>query len=291
MDPSIPIAQWQAQPQGDLVGAGVGCVGKRAWCLYQNDVLFMSQDGVQSLQRMQAAAGQYQLTAPLSLPIQPYIDRINWSVAYLIKAVKYRHLAIFFVPLDNSVSNNYALVWNGRLGQWMGAWTGWTGEDACVTRFSKVIQLVIGGFDGSVNLWKDAPSLLTNNSTYTDNGVAVPTTLYTRSFIFGNFDVDKQLDFALFRFNGGSSEVTLTATLDLSDDDTWTGNVEPSGDILPALLPFKLASFKPVESYRSLEGLEYCNEVYFKLTSTQGWWALRNVLAGAFPQTIRDPAA
>ena len=102
MDPSLPIANWQAQPQGDLVGAGVGCVGRRAWCQYQNDVLFMSQDGVQSLQRMQAAAGQYQLSAPLSLPIQPYIDRINWSVAYLIKGVKYRHLAIFFVPLDTS---------------------------------------------------------------------------------------------------------------------------------------------------------------------------------------------
>ena len=291
MDPSLPIANWQAQPQGDLVGSGIGCVGRRAWCQYQNDVLFMSPDGVQSLQRMQAAAGQYQLSAPLSLPIQPYIDRINWSVAYLIKAVKYRHLAIFFVPLDVSATNNYALIWNGRLGQWTGAWTGWTGEDACISRFSKTIQLVIGGADGSVNLWKDDPTLLTLDSTYLDNGAAIPTTLNTRSLIFQNFDASKKLRASLFRFNGGNANITASAVLDLANDDDWNASVQPGGDILPALLPFKLASFKPSEAYRSLEGLNYCNEAYFTLNSASGWWALRNILASAYLKPIKDPTA
>jgi len=288
MNPAIPIAQFQAQPQGDLVGSGVGCVGKNAWCLYQNDLIFMSQDGVQSLQRMQAATGQYQLTSPLSLPIQPLIDRINWSIAHIIRAVKYRQLAIFFVPLDNSTVNNYALVWNGRLGQWTGYWTGWNTECACTPRFSNTLQLVLGDHSGAVNLWKDAPASLNDDGTYLDNGVPVSWELDTRSLVFGNFDVQKRARGVLLRFNGGNAIVNLTATQDLSDDDAWSETVQPTGDTLPAILPFLLQGVGPVKSYRSLEGLEYFNELFFKISSNKGWSELRSITAAAYMKTFRD---
>lgn len=291
MDPSLPIANWQAQPQGDLVGAGIGCVGRRAWCQYQNDVLFMSQDGVQSLQRMQAAAGQYQLTSPLSLPLQPYIDRINWSMAYIIQAVKYRHLAIFFVPLDTSAYNNYALVWNGRLGQWTGVFTGWNTESAVVTRFGKITQLVLGNQDGSVNRWKDDPTLINETSTYLDNGQAIPAKLWLRAMVFGNPDAQKKLRAALLRFNAGEADINFYGTLDLADEDDWGSELAPAGDTLPAILPLQLESFKPMAVYRSLEGLPYCNEFFLKVESATGWWALRNVMVSAFTKPIRDPSA
>lgn len=291
MNPAVPIAQFVAQQQGDLVGAGVGCVGKNAWCLYQNDILFMSEDGVQSLQRMQAAAGQYQLLSPLSEPIQDLIDRINWSVSFLIKAVKYRQLAIFFVPLDNSTFNNYALVWNGILGQWTGYWTGWNTACACTPRFNSTLQLVLGNHDGSVNLWKDSPANLNDNTTYTDNGLPISWELDTRSLVFGNFDAQKKARMTLIRFNGGDATVNIAANLDLADDDTWTEEVRPGGDILPALLPFKLASVKPVEVYRSLLGLPYFSEMFFKISSDQGWAELRSLTASAYLKPIKNPDA
>ena len=284
------FASFATSPQGDQVGTGIGCVGRNAWCLFQNDLLFMSQDGVQSLQRMQAAAGQYQLTAPLSLPIQPYIDRINWGVAYNIQAIKYKQLAIFFVPLDNSPVNNYALVWNGRIGKWM-IWTGWTPEAVCVTRFGRQIQLVVGNSDGSVNQWKDSQALYGLDKTYQDNGTPIPWQINTRALVFGNLDFQKKPEKVLVRFNAGNATVNLSAFLDLADSDDWNSNVVPSGATLPFVLPVVLASSKPVEAFRSLLGLPYCNELYFEIGAASGWADIRNIVASAYMKTLRDPNA
>lgn len=287
-DPSLAPADYSAVDLGDQVGP-IGCVGRNAWCQYQNDVLFMSQEGVHSVQRMQAAAGQYQLTAPLSLPLQPYIDRINWNAANLIYAVRYRHLAIFYVPLDNSLFNNYALVWNGRLGQWSGVWTGWSPAVAAVTRFNGVFRLVMGNHDGSVTQWKDFASN-TSDATYLDNGANITTRLWTRALVFNNPDAQKRLRGTLLRFNAGNATVNLTATLDLADADAWVGAVEPLGDILPAVLPILLESFEPTNLYHSLEDLPYSNETYFKIESTAGWWELRNLTAVGFLKPMNTGA-
>ena len=295
------FAAFSATPQGDQVGTGIGCVGRQAFCLYQNDLLFMSQDGIQSLQRMQAAAGQYQLTSPLSLPIQNYIDRINWAFASNIKAVKYRQWAIFYVPLDGSTVNNYALVWDGRLGQWY-IWTGWTPGAACVTRFptgttftggfsQAGIQLVMGNSDGSVTLWKDATNFQYLDSTYLDNGVSIPQTINTRSFTFGSLETYKKLRAALVRFNQGNATVSVSAYLDTAQDDQWNGTIAPGGAILPVVLPFVLATNKPTLVYRELEGLVYCNEMYLSITASSGWFDVRNVLTMAFTKPVRDPNA
>jgi len=288
---SAMFAKFAAAPQGDQVGTGIGCVGKNAYCVFQNDLLFMSQDGVYSLQMMVASAGQFQLNEPLSRPVQPYIDRINWSMGHNIQAIKYRRLAIFWVPLDNSTVNNCGLVWNGRIQQWT-VWTGWTPDAMCVTRFNNQIQLVIGNSDGSVNQWKDAQDLFGLDSTYFDNGVSIPWELDTRAYVFGNLDFQKKLRAVLVRFNQGNATVNFSAFLDTADDDDWTEAVQPtSGATLPVILPFVLASSKPVQAYRQLEGLPYCNEFYLKISAIQGWADIRGVVAAAYLKTLRNPNA
>ena len=284
------FAQFVATPQGDQAGLNVGLVGSKAFCLFQNDLLFMSQDGVQSLQRMEAAAGQYQLTAPLSLPIQTYIDRINWQMAFNIQCVKYRQLAIWFVPLDSSTTNNYALVWNGRIGKWA-VWTGWTPEAVCVTRFNNVINLVLGNSDGTVNVWKDAQDLTGLDNTYKDNGVPINWSITTRSFTFGSLDNLKKGKAVLLRFNQGNASINFQAFLDAADSDDWNQSITPGGAVLPVLLPFVLASAKPVQVYRDLEGLPYFNELWFTIGATSGWADIRGLVASAYMKPITDPAA
>jgi hypothetical protein len=283
-DPSLNIANWSAIPLGQKVSSGVGCVGRQAACVYENDLLFMSYQGVHSLQRMQAAVAQYQLSAPLSLPIQPYIDRINWSKASGIVAIKYQHLAIFFVPLDNSLFNNYALVWNGRLGQWTGFFTGasgWTVGAAVTTLFSKQLRLVMGNHDGTVTQWKDYLDA-TLDSTYLDNNLAIVTELDTRSLTFGSHDLQKKLKEVAMLFQAGNATVTITAYFDTVQVDSWNQSIAPMGATLPAILPFLLASFSPTNVYRSLEGLVYAIEAYFVISSRSGWWSLSQVTATAF---------
>ena len=295
------FAQLSANPQGDQVGTGIGCVGKAAYCLYQNDLLFMSQDGVQSLQRMQAAAGQYQLTAPLSEPIQNYIDRINWSYGSIIQAVKYRRWAIFFVPLDNSTVNNYALVWDGRLGQWM-IWSGWTPTCAVAARFAKGTsfnggfsqagqQLIIGNSDGTVTVWKDSTSLQYLVGTYLDNGVAIFQRIDTRSFIFGNYDLQKKMRSAQVRFNQGTANVNLYYYFDTAMSDSASADLGVGQTTLPVILPFTLASSKPQVAYQSLLELPYCFEMYVSIQANSGFMDVREILVCGYIKFAPDPSA
>lgn len=299
------FAAFSTSPQGDQVGTGIGCVGKNAFCLYQNDLLFMSYQGVQSLQRMQAAAGQYQLSSPLSEPIQTYIDQINWAYASGIVAVKYNQWAIFWVPLGNSTVNNTALVWDGRIGQWF-TWTGWTPSAAIVARFTSGttyrsaitfgstqagIQLIMGNSDGTVNVWKDSQTLLYLDDTYFDNGVPIAQSINTRSFIFGSLDFLKKGRSCNIRFNQGNATVNLYAYYDLAQDDNWQASVEPGGAVLPFVLPVVLASSKPVQVWRSLEGLPYFNELYINFQISSGWVDIRQVTVAAFQKMDRNPNA
>jgi hypothetical protein len=286
------FAAFAATPQGDQIGQGIGCVGAKAFCLYQNDLLFMSPYGVQSLQRMQAAAGQYQLITPLSQPIQSYIDQINWSMAYNIQAIHYKQYAIFFVPLGNSTTNNYALVWDGFLGRWM-IWTGWTPECAVVTRFSEQVQFVFGDSNGNVNQWQDANEFYGLDSTYFDNGTPIPWEILTRSFTFKDLESLKKMKAVLVRFNAGNATVNFSAYFDLAPNDAWQDVVAPSGAILgvTTILPFVLGSLNPVVCYRSELGEAYFNEFWLSISASTGWADVRNVLGIAYKKYVRDETA
>lgn len=289
-DPTQNPANWQQL----LIGPGTGCVGKRALCQFGNDLLFMSRDGVRSVRKMQSAAGQYELSPPISQPMQPYIDRINWTVATVITAVKYKELVLFAVPLDSSTVNNYVLVYNGRLQKWVGVWTGWNPIGMTVTKFNNVQQLVVADTLGQVNLWKDG-STQSVVTTYTDNSVNIPTRVWTRACVFQDMINPKESFYAETRFTDGVANVTVTALLDNVQQRSWVANLVPTGPALGValnvggtLLPFQLGVPKPVTVRRGLRGLPQFNELYLKIESTQGWWKLRNVTLGAFLNVLKN---
>lgn len=270
------------------IGVGIGCVGRDAWCQYGNDILFMSQDGVRSVQRMQAAAGQWQLSAPLSQPIQPYIQRINQNAWDKIVGVKYLEFAMFFVPLDNSLVNNYVLVWNGRLGVWMGAWTNWTGLCAEITHFGtpRTTALVFGDNAGFVNKWKDTAGV-TTDSTYLDNGVGYPTEVSTKSWQFGELITSKTGYNIEVRFSAGNATVTFMWTMDGVVGQTWVGQFSPTGDILGVgTLPFQLSTNTPNRLPEGLRGLAPFNEAFLAMTTMAGWFFLRVVSASGFVNPV-----
>ena len=135
----FPAGATSALVDVESVAFGVGCVGKRALCGVANDVFFMAQDGIRSLQRMQAAAGQWQLSAPISQPVQKYIEQINPASQSGIVATSYKEFVFFAIPLGTSTVNNATLVYNTRLGSWLGCWVNWSrahGRSAGLTRSS-----------------------------------------------------------------------------------------------------------------------------------------------------------
>jgi hypothetical protein len=280
------------------ISSGIGCVGRDAWCVYGNDVLFMAQDGVRSVQRMQAAAGQWQLTSPISQPIQPYISRINQAVWSKIVAIKYQEFAFFFVPMDNSTTNNFCLVYNGRLQKWIGAWTGalnssmayttWTANCVEVTRFLGTQQLVFGDTFGFVNGWKDLSSN-TDDNTYLDNGVGFPTQVWTRSFQFGEPINSKTVYNTILRFSAGNASLALSWVADTAVAKSWKGNFAPTGDILGVgTLPFLLESTIPIKVIKGIRGLPAFNEAYISIQSFTGWFWLKNIVATAYLNPAKE---
>ena len=270
------------------ISQGVGCVGRDAWCSYGNDVFFMAQDGVRSVQRMVAAAGQWQLTAPLSQPIQQYIARINQTAWSGITAKTYQEFAFFFVPLDNSVTNNCCLVYNCRLQRWMGAWTNWNANCVEVVRFNGVVNLVFGDTAGLVNMWKDHASD-TDDATYLDNGAAIPTTIWTRSFQFQEAINNKTAYNSVIRFTAGNAALALAWYADLALAKTWSGQFSPTGDILGVgTLPFLLQSTTPVKFTKGMRGLPAFNEGYVVIGSVTGWFWLKNITVSAFINAYKE---
>lgn len=270
------------------VATGVGCVGRDAWCNYGNDILFMAQDGIRSVQRMQAAAGQWQLSQPLSQPIQDIIARINRAAWSGIVAAKYQEFAFFFVPLDGSATNNYVIVWNGRLEKWLGLWTGWNGLAVEITRFAGVPKLVFGASDGYVNQWKDASSD-TEDSTYQDNGADYQTKVWSRAWQFGEPIGTCTGDFTVLRFSAGNTTVNLSWIADNTAVKNWTGVFQPEGDLLgDGVMPFLLASTGPVEVNENIRGLIDFNEAYIRIESERGWFWLKSIAACAFPNPVNE---
>lgn len=288
-DPTAEPTNFQDSQATQPMPTGIGCVGKKAWVTIGNDLMFYSQDGVRSVQRMVAAAGQYQLSPPVSQPIQPYIDRVNKSAWSTIFAVKRFELCMFFVPLDSATSPNTVLVYNTRLQKWLGIWTGWTGTCAVETFFTNnASQLVIGDSAGLVNQWKDLASR-TDDTTYTDNGIPYATQLWTRSFLCGDPISPKYAYNAILRFSAGNATVNLSLITDNAQAQTWSATFQPSGDILGVgTLPFLLSSTKPSVVVQSLLGLPEWNEAYLTIETSSGWFGCRNVTLNAMMNALNE---
>jgi hypothetical protein len=95
----------------------VGCLARKSVVIQGPNVLFLSDNGVYGLTFVE----QYNLRGvemPLSVNIQPYIDRINKNLANKATAVYFNNRYWLAVPLDSrvgafdAVGNNTVLVYN-----------------------------------------------------------------------------------------------------------------------------------------------------------------------------------
>jgi len=213
--------------------------------------------------------------------VQPYIDRINAAAQNTIAVKKYQELILFAVPLDSATTPDHVLVYNGRLGQWIGVWTGWTPTMWEVTRFAGQQRLVFGDSAGYVNEWKDNEDEETD-ATYLDNARDIATRLWSRNLSFGDVEADKVAFNIRVRFNRGNAVMNFSAVGDDADLKTWSRTFEPTGDVLgTGTLPFQLQTTGPTLAAASLRDLPSFREMFVKIESESGWWELRNFSVSA----------
>jgi hypothetical protein len=140
---------------------------------------------------------------------------------------------------------------------------------------------------GKVRQWKDFEDEQ-DDDTYEDDGVAIPSKIWTRSFLFNEPLNDKDAFYAEVRFGISNTNVNITLVADNAVLKTWAEDVTTTGVSLPLSLPFSLVNPQNKPRQRGLRGLAPFNEAYIRVESTTGYWSLRNVSVGAFVNTIRS---
>lgn len=99
-----------------------GLVAREAVVQYGEQIAYLSYGGIYNLQRNQYGIMQG-LDMPLSAPIQPLIDRINWAAVSCACATAHNNYLLFAVPIDGATANNTVLVYDLIRSAWVGEWT------------------------------------------------------------------------------------------------------------------------------------------------------------------------
>jgi hypothetical protein len=279
-NPPATPSSWTISP----IHRGVGCVAPRTLCQVGDDMWFLSRHGVRSVRRLYQET-QRQVSPPISEPIKPILDRINWSNVAKSTAIYWNNRYLLSVPLDSSSEPNYVLVFNTITESWTAYWTNLNVTAFAIQAFGGDARLVIGDTIGKVRKLMDRGS----DSTWDDDGAAIPTKLVPRGLMFGDLQSEKTGKTVQVDFYKSQAQCTLTMLLDQSqqkviDTGIETGSTDP---ILPVALDFILGFEGIKRIKRSLQTKGRFYMAQFAITTTSGYIAIRSIIASAFIETLK----
>jgi len=266
-----------------------GCVATRGltWVpgLQGGDVLFLSREGIRSLNRS-ATDAQGGAGLPLSWQIQTTIDRINWSHADQACATFWDGVAYFAVPVDGAVVNNFVIAYNiARNGFYFLDWEANAFVRSQVDSARKFYFFGQNyGSDGQSSYTLGHHLYETNRGTIDPLLQPIAYEEQTRGFVFSTGDdpaeglrqkkIWRQLE---LRARGAATSVTMSIYYKIDDATDWLFlrdfSIDPS-DAFPRLsvqLPFTFDSGKIIRRNLSLHGLPAGHKIEFKFTDTTSY--------------------
>jgi len=279
-DPSQSVADWTIKQ----VSNRVGCVAHRSGKMVGNDFFFLARDGVRTVRQTETNL-EALVSEPISWPIQPLIDRINWGAAHLSNAEYVDNKYLLSVPIDGSSTPNAVLVYDTRLKAWLGYWTGWTPMVFMVSRLANEIRLLFGQTDGTVFEWDyDADNEL--EATFDDNGTAIATTIVTRGYQHNDILSPKGGWCVEARFNKSLATANLYAiidqdSVDLPIETSFSTQGETNSLPIPSL-PFDLAVISIHKRTFDIASLGEFREIQYKFTSSSGKLCLKYIASNAY---------
>lgn len=134
-----------------------GIVGSRTVIPIGPDLWFLSQYGITSIRQTEFGKLQGR-SSPLSQPMQPIIDRVNWEAAKTTAVgAYYKDRAYWSLPIDGSKQNNCVIVYDFQNQSWSG-YDYWDGA-AKVAFFAKMDfidgeKLFYVDYDGGIGLYE-----------------------------------------------------------------------------------------------------------------------------------------
>jgi hypothetical protein len=284
-----PLASTAADWNKQEISRELGCVGPRAALNVAGDCWFWSADGLRSIKGAVGTEGAFEIVNPLSQPLQELVERVNPLAVAKIAMHRYKEFVFIDVPLDSATENDHTLVFNVRLGQWMGYWTGCAATIRTTTYFSGAPnQMVAGLSTARVVQWKDTEDQ-DDTTTYQDDGLDIPTTLRLKSWDFQEPESAKSGDFYVLWFDAAFAvNCSVAVAYDTDEQRVDTIEEDEAQNSLPLSLPFDLADERYRRAVRHLDSLGDFHEMYLEITTTAGNCVLVAATCAAFVQSVRD---
>jgi len=294
VDPTAATASgWTVR----LINDKIGCQASASAIFTSKDVFFLSNDGLRSVVRS-IADDFYTVGPTLTEPVKNVIARINRSYISVSNAAFHNNRYYLALPLDNSTTCNYVLVYNTLFNSFEGLWS--IAASAMVkTNFSggystNCVKLAIGSPTGQVGHLYDYldPDLQGDGNTeFKDYGTSYTSYVVTKAYDFDDkiskkYGSHYEMEYYYSTATGctigmkretDSQYVTLGTGVDTST---------PGGLTLPFTLPATLSAQTYNFRADSLRSYQKWRNMKFKMEAPGRKLSIKQIMLAANPDTI-----
>ena len=280
-----------------LINDKVGCQASRSAIFTNKDVLFLSNDGIRSVVRS-AADDFYTVGPTLSEQVKNVIARINRSYIGSANGAFHNNRYYLALPLDNSTTCNYVLVYNTLFGSFEGLWS-IAANAMTKTNFSggysvNCVKLAVGSPTGQVGHLYDYldPDLQGDGNTeFKDYGTSYASYVVTKAYDFDDriskkYGSHYEMEFYFstatnctigMKRETDSQYVTIGTAVDTST---------PGGLTLPFTLPATLSAQTYNFRADSLRSYQKWRNMKFKMEAPGKKLSIKQIMIAANPDTI-----
>lgn len=286
-----PTLSFGADIPLDCVHDSIGCLSHRTVRRVGNDLFFLSDDGVRSLQQSIADKQTSQVTSPISDPVKDVFNRLNKAYAHTACAEAFNGRYFIALPIDNAETPNVVLSYNTLFKCWEGYWTGQLPTVFCRSYFAGLQRLNWGQSDGRVMQWRDwvLPANETG-SDFQDAGADIASTFDLRSHNFKEPKNDKKGVVVELEFDESrATAVTVTAYRDEASTGTVLAVISSglsSGITFPITFPLTFPAQGIKRVPLALDDLDPFRELAIRVAAPSGKLALRCARLTAFLETM-----
>lgn len=235
-----------------------GCVAGNTVCQVGDDIYFLSQDGVRSLQRTQQDKVQVGASYPLSYPLKTEFEALSWNYINSACAIYFDNKYFISVPSNASTYNNQVWVYYPATQGWM-VITGWN-----VGAWAK---LTVSGQEKLYAIDSNSGKVYQAWTGFSDNTVAINYQEESRKDDMGQPLLSKYGGYLKIKALAvGNYNITVSAS---PDDQGYivlgTINLAATLPTLPIDLPFALSDTSIVEQSFPLDDLGQWKLIRVKL--------------------------
>jgi hypothetical protein len=280
-----------------LINDKIGCQAAGSAIFTNKDVFFLSNDGIRSVVRS-AADDFYTVGPTLSEQVKNVIARINRNYIGDANGAFHNNRYYLALPLDNSITCNYVLVYNTLFNSFEGLWS-ISASAMTKTNFSggystNCVKLAVGSPTGQVGHLYDYldPDLQGDGNTeFKDYGTSYASYVVTKAYDFDDriskkYGSHYEMEFYFstatnctigMKRETDSQYVTIGTAVDTST---------PGGLTLPFTLPATLSAQTYNFRADSLRSYQKWRNMKFKMEAPSKKLSIKQIMLAANPDTI-----